>query len=81
MKTEDYLHSDLLRIPSNDKVFQETYNLIGELSKEISESQAKGFGVTDPKRIADLCNMNSRNISDKVIELVNFTIKNFMKDE
>jgi|TARA_B110000908_G_scaffold142376_1_gene170538 hypothetical protein len=79
MKTRDYLHSELLGIPSNDKVFQKTYNLIGELAKELSESQAKGFDITEPKRIAELCHMNSKNISDKVIDLVNFTIKNFKK--
>ena len=45
MKTRDYLHSELLGVPSNDKVFQKTYNLIGELAKELSESQAKGFDI------------------------------------
>jgi len=79
MKTRDYLHSELLGVPSNDKVFQKTYNLIGELAKELSESQAKGFDITEPKRIEELCHMNAENISDKVIDLVNFTIKNFKK--
>jgi|SaaInlStandDraft_1057018.scaffolds.fasta_scaffold291445_1 hypothetical protein len=80
-KTTDYLHSDLLRNPKNDLVFQKTYNLIGKLSKDISKSEAEGFEVSDPKRIADICNINSRIISSQIIELVNFTIKNFDKHE
>jgi hypothetical protein len=80
-KTKDYLHSDLLRNPNNDMVFQKTYNTIGTLSREISESEAKGFEIKDPKRIAEICNYNAIHISAQVIELVNFTIKNFNKNE
>lgn len=78
-KTKDYLHKNLSNSPSNDKVFQKTYQTIEELSREISKSEVKGFEINDPKMIADICKANAIRFSDKIVELVNYTIENFNK--
>jgi hypothetical protein len=78
-KTKDYLHDNLSNDVDNDKVFQKTYQTIEELSRDISESQIKGFGIKDRKMIAEICSMNAVKFSDKIIELVNYTIENFKK--
>tara|TARA_R110002153_G_scaffold194629_1_gene348021 strand:+ start:81 stop:329 length:249 start_codon:yes stop_codon:yes gene_type:complete len=81
MKTKDFLHKNLSNNPNNNKVFQKTYQTIGKLSREISVSETRGFGITDKKEIANICAINAKNIAKDIIDLVNYTIENFEKNE
>lgn len=76
---KDYLHSDLLRYKSNDKVFQKTYNTISEFTNKLTKSESIGFNIDDNRSINNLSDANNKYFSEKIIELVNFTIQNFNK--
>ena len=76
---KDYLHSDLLRYKSNDQVFQKTYNTINEFTNKLTKSESIGFNIDDNKSINNLSDVNNKYFSEKIIELVNFTIENFNK--
>ena len=77
-KIKDHVHS--MSCIENEKVFKKTYKTIEDLAMQISESQVKGFGVQDPKHIADICNMNIKIYSKAIIGLVNYSIEKFKKD-
>ena len=79
MKTEDYLHSDLLGNQKNNNVFQHTYALVDKISRKITEIEVAAFGVTDKDSIQTLREINAIWLSDEIIELVNYTIENFDK--
>ncbi|MEN8835915.1 MAG: hypothetical protein ABF265_07800 [Polaribacter sp.] len=76
---KDYLHSDLLKYKSNDKVFQKTYDTIDEFSKTLTKSESILVSEDDDESISNLSNANNKYFYKKVIELVNFTIQNFNK--
>lgn len=76
---KDYLHSDLLKYKSNDKVFQKTYDTIDEFAKTLTKSESILVSEDDDESISNLSNANNKYFSKKVIELVNFTIQNFNK--
>ena len=79
MKTEDYLHSDLIGNQKNNNVFQHTYTLIEKIATKITEMEVAAFNVTDKDSIETLQKINAIWISDEIIELVNYTIDNFDK--
>ena len=79
MKTEDYLHSELLGNKKNNNVFQHTYTLIQKIATKITEMEIAAFNVTDKDSIETLQKINAIWISDEIIELVNYTIDNFDK--
>lgn len=79
MKTQDYLHSDLLGNRKNNDVFQHTYALIEGISSKITEIEVAAFNITDQDSIETLQKINAIWVSDEIIELVNYTIENFDK--
>lgn len=79
MKTEDYLHSELLGNQKNNNVFQNTYGLIEKIASKITDMEIAAFNVTDKDSIDTLRKINAIWLSDEIIELVNYTIDNFDK--
>lgn len=79
MKTEDFLHSELLGNKKNNDVFQHTYALVEKIASKITDMEIAAFNISDEDSIETLQKINAIWISDEIVELVNFTIQNFDK--
>ena len=79
MKTHDYLHSDLLAHPDNNKVFQETYETIRKLSWTMSGIYSDALNLNKRQR-EEYQDLFIDANSELIINLVNYTIHHFNKD-
>ena len=78
MATKDYLHSDLLRRPQNNEVFQRTYATIEHLTGEFSNLLEITY-EGDPKSLNEFKTMYLNLIEEQVVEVVNLAINKFDK--
>ena len=81
MKQKDYLHSELLANKENDLVFQRTYQLIERFAEKTTKIESAAFSIKDEDSIRALDKINELFYSEEIIDLVNYTIENFVKDE
>ena len=80
MEQKDYLHSELLANKENDLVFQKTYETIENFAKKTTKIEAAAFSISDNDSLDALDKINSIFYSEEIINLVNYTIENFVKD-
>jgi len=79
MKTHDYLHSELLANPDNNKVFQETYETIRKLSWTMSGIYSDALNLNKRQR-EEYQDLFIDANSELIVNLVNYTIHHFNKD-
>ena len=78
MKTNDYLHSDLLSNSNNNKVFQATYESIRRISWMMSEKHCDSLNLNARQR-EEYMDVFISDIEPIVLDLVNYTIDKFEK--
>jgi len=79
MKIKDYLHSDLLHEKSNDQVFQETYNIIQEMTDKLTKTELAYYKNWEEDFVKDITTKNALYFQKRICHLVNFTIDKFKK--
>ena len=78
MKDKDYLHSDLLRKPCNNEVFQQTYEVVRILSWEMIKVYGSAIDLS-PRQREEYMDIFTPYIERHVVDLVNLTIEKFEK--
>lgn len=79
MKPKDHIHNHSEQYPQNLKVFSLTYEVIDEIANRITRIEAAAFGIQDHETMAALDRINAEHVSEKIIDLVNYTIENYRK--
>lgn len=80
MRQKDYLHSDYKVSHKNDLVFQRTYQLIERFAEKTTKIESAAFSIKDEDSIRALDKINELFYSEEIIDLVNYTIENFVKN-
>lgn len=78
MEKHNYLHSDLLANPNNDKVFQETYEVIRLISWRMAEIYGQSLNLS-PRQREEYQDVFLNDNEELIVNLVNYTIHHFEK--
>jgi len=78
MKDKDYLHSDLLSKKCNNEVFQQTYEVVRQLSWEMLKVYSSAVDLS-PRQREEYLDVFTPYVAKHVVDLVNLTIDKFEK--